>query len=426
MVANTPGAKTTNDGDLFMTTTPNLVHFPGAFGTSLAARLDLPAHPPLAFALFAHCFTCSKDTLAAVRISAALVEHGFGVLRFDFTGLGGSAGDFANTNFSSNVADLVAAAAWLRTHHQAPRILIGHSLGGAAVLAAAGEIPEATAVATIAAPFDPGHVQHLLGEAALEIQTNGEAEVTLAGRQFRIQKQFLDDLASQNNAERIGHLRKALLVFHSPRDTYVDIENAARIYAAAKHPKSFVSLDTADHLLTKKPDAAYVATVLAAWASRYVEFPATTQATAGSTVMITVMETGEGRFTQNITAGPHHLRADEPSSVGGNDSGFTPYDLLLAGLGACTSMTLRMYAEQKKWPLQRVTVKLQHEKIHAQDCSECETREGKIDRIDREIDITGDLSDEQRARLMEIADKCPVHRTLHAEVDIRTRIADAK
>ncbi|MDH4149111.1 MAG: alpha/beta fold hydrolase [Betaproteobacteria bacterium] len=409
-----------------MTNPPNLIHFPGAFGTALAARLDLPAQVPRAFALFAHCFTCSKDSLAAARISAALVEHGFGVLRFDFTGLGGSAGDFANTNFSSNVADLVAATAWLRAQHQAPRILIGHSLGGAAVLAAASEIAEAAAVATIGAPFDPAHVQHLLGDAALQIRADGEAEVTLAGRPFRIQKQFLDDLAAQDSAARIGRLRKALLVFHSPRDTYVDIENAARIYAAAKHPKSFVSLDTADHLLTQKSDAAYVAAVLAAWASRYVGPAAATATGTVTPGVVTVRESGEGRYTQDITAGPHHLRADEPESVGGNDSGFTPYDLLLAGLGACTSMTLRMYAEQKKWPLQRVTVTLRHEKIHAKDCADCETREGKIDQIDREIDIAGDLSDAQRARLMDIADKCPVHRTLRSEIAIRTRTAEPR
>jgi uncharacterized OsmC-like protein/alpha/beta superfamily hydrolase len=408
---------------MFMSVQANLIHFPGAFGTPLAARLDLPAQTPRAYALFAHCFTCSKDTLAATRISAALVEHGFGVLRFDFTGLGGSAGDFANTNFSSNVADLVAAASWLRTHHQAPRILIGHSLGGAAVLAAAGDIAEAAAVATIGAPFDPGHVQHLLGDAAPVIQSNGEAEVTLAGRKFRIQKQFLDDLARQNNNERIGQLRKALLVFHSPRDTYVDIENAARIYAAAKHPKSFVSLDTADHLLTAKADAAYVAAVLAAWAGRYVGTAPVAASTSPAPGLVTVMATGEGKFTQNITAGPHHLRADEPSSVGGNDSGFTPYDLLLAGLGACTSMTLRMYADQKKWPLEGVTVQLRHDKIHASDCAECETKDGKIDRIERAIMISGPLSKEQQDRLLEIADKCPVHRTLHTEVSIKTNIA---
>lgn len=405
-----------------MSSPANLIHFPGAFGTPLAARLDLPAAAPVAYALFAHCFTCSKDTLAAARISAALVEHGFAVLRFDFTGLGGSAGDFANTNFSSNVADLVAAAAWLREHHQTPRVLIGHSLGGAAVLAAAGEIPEAVAVATIGAPFDPGHVQHLIGDAVTEIAGRGEAEVTLAGRKFRIQKQFLDDLSANGNSERIGNLRKALLVFHSPRDITVDIENAARIYTAAKHPKSFISLDTADHLLTNKADAAYVAAVLAAWAGRYVGTPVAASPAASVAGEVTVMETGEGGFTQHISAGPHHLRADEPVAAGGNDSGFTPYDLLLASLGACTAMTLRMYARQKKWSLERVTVKLRHDKIHAIDCAECETRAGKVDRIEREILLTGNLDDAQRARLTEIADKCPVHRTLHSEVLVKTRM----
>ncbi len=406
-----------------MTAPVNLIHFPGALGTSLAARLDLPPTTPVAHVLFAHCFTCSKDTLAATRISAALVEHGFGVLRFDFTGLGGSAGDFANTNFSSNVGDLVAAAAWLREHHQAPRILVGHSFGGAAVLAAAAEIAEVAAVATIGAPFDPGHVQNLLGAATAEVAARGEAEVTLAGRKFRIRKQFLDDLAANSNGERIKRLRKALLVFHSPRDTTVDIENAARIYAAARHPKSFVSLDTADHLLTDRADAAYVAAVLTAWAGRYIESTAVAPVPVSAAGEVTVTETLEGLFTQNVVAGAHRLRADEPAAIGGNDSGFSPYDLLLAGLGACTSMTLRMYAGQKKWPLERVTVQLRHEKIHARDCAECETREGRIDRIERTIHLNGDLDEAQRARLMEIADKCPVHRTLHSEVRIETHMA---
>lgn len=405
-----------------MTNPRSLIHFPGALGTPLAARLDMPAQVPLAYALFAHCFTCSKDSLAASRISAALTARGFGVLRFDFTGLGGSAGDFANTNFSSNVADLVAAANWLRSAHQAPAILIGHSLGGAAVLAAAHEIAEAVAVATIGAPYDPSHIQHLIADAAPSIVANGEAEVTLAGRKFTIRKQFLDDLALHQDGHRIGALRKALLIFHSPRDTTVDIENAAKIFTAAKHPKSFVSLDTADHLLTGKADAEYVAGVLAAWASRYirVQDPAADVAAPG---VVTVSETHEGKFTQTISAGAHHARADEPTSVGGDDTGFTPYDLLLAGLGACTSMTLRMYADQKKWPLEHVSVQLRHTKIHAQDCSECETREGKVDRIEREIAITGDLDDTQRARLLEIADKCPVHRTLHSEVSIHTQLS---
>jgi putative redox protein len=400
-----------------------MIRFPGALGSPLAARLDLPVGSPVAFALFAHCFTCSKDTLAASRISGALTSHRIGVLRFDFTGLGSSEGDFANTNFSSNIADLVAAAAWLGQHHQAPQILIGHSLGGAAVLAAARQLPAARAVATIGAPFDPGHVRHLLAPAITEIEAVGTAEVTLGGRKFHITKQFLEDIASQNTREHIAALRKALLIFHSPRDTTVAIENAAQIFMAAQHPKSFVSLDDADHLLTRREDAAYVAAVLAAWASRYIGQPEVQPAAIpGAAEGVTVAETREGRFTQEITVGRHRLRADEPVSAGGDDSGPSPYDLLLAGLGACTSMTLRMYAGRKEWPLERVTVRLRHDKIHAQDCSECETREGRIDRIEREIEIEGALDAAQRARLLEIADKCPVHRTLQSEVWIPSRL----
>jgi uncharacterized OsmC-like protein/pimeloyl-ACP methyl ester carboxylesterase len=412
--------------DLEMNSSRSLARFPGAFGTNLAASLDLPSSEPRAFALFAHCFTCSKDTLAASRISAALATHGIGVLRFDFTGLGGSEGDFANTNFSSNLADLMAAAAWLRKRHRAPAILVGHSLGGAAVLATARDIPEVAAVATIGAPFDPAHVRHLLAPALPEVAATGEAEVTLGGRHFRVKKQFLDDLADRNSREALAALGKALLVFHSPRDMTVDIENAAQIFMAARHPKSFVSLDDADHLLTRKEDAAYVAAVLASWASRYLDERAAQAAqpvTSGEPGVVTVSETGDGKFSQTITAGRHPLRADEPLDVGGQDSGPTPYDLLLAALGACTSMTLRMYAEHKQLPLERVTVRLRHDKAHARDCAECETREGKIDRIDREIEIHGALDEAQRARLLEIADKCPVHRTLQAEVWVQTRLA---
>jgi len=403
----------------------SMVRFPGSLGTALAARLDLPPVKPAAFALFAHCFTCSKDTLAASRISAALTGRGIAVLRFDFTGLGGSEGDFANTNFSSNLADLVAAASWLREHHEAPRLVIGHSLGGAAVLAAAPQIPEATALATIGAPFEPAHVKHLLAPTLSEIETAGEATVELAGRTFRIKKQFLDDIVGRNSREAIGNLRKALLIFHSPRDTTVSIDNAAQIFAAAKHPKSFVSLDDADHLLTRKEDASYVAAVLAAWASRYIGAPLmeAQPVRADEPGIVTVAETRTGKFTQAITVGKHRLFADEPVSAGGTDAGPSPYDLLLAGLGACTAMTVRMYADLKQLPLDRVTVRLRHEKVHAQDCAECETREGKIDRIERELELAGGLDEAQRARLLEIANKCPVHRTLHSEVWIPTRLA---
>jgi uncharacterized OsmC-like protein/alpha-beta hydrolase superfamily lysophospholipase len=358
--------------------------------------------------------------LAAKRIAERLTASGIAVVRFDFTGLGMSEGEFANTTFSSNVADLVAAANHLRVTHRAPAILIGHSLGGAAVLAAAGEVPEARAVVTIAAPSDPGHVTHLFQDHAEAIRAQGEVEVTLAGRPFRIRREFLDDVAEQRLDRRIATLRKALLIFHAPTDQTVGIENAAHIFAAAKHPKSFVSLDDADHLLSRRSDAAYVANVIAAWAERYLDMTPTVKQDdpAPGTVMVT--ETGQGKFQQAIAVGPHRFLADEPVKVGGFDSGPGPYDLLLAGLGACTAMTLRLYAERKALPLDRVAVTLTHGKIHAADCEHCETKEGMVDRIDRAIALTGALDAEQRKRLMEIADKCPVHRTLTSEIDIRT------
>lgn len=398
------------------------VTFAGSQGHPLAALLDMPPFAPRAYALFAHCFTCSKDSKAAAYVARALAAHGIATLRFDFTGLGASGGAFADTGFSSNVDDLLAAAQWLRAHHAAPQVLIGHSLGGAAVLAAAGRIAEARAVATIGAPFDPAHVAQLVASGRAEIEAAGEAEVDIGGRPFRVRKAFLDDLQAQRPAQVIGALRKALMVFHSPRDTIVGIDNAAQIFKAAKHPKSFVSLDDADHLLTRAAHAAYAADVLAAWASRYLDAaPAADAAVPG----VRVTESGEGKFAQLVLAGAHRLRADEPVSAGGADSGPSPYDLLLAAIGACTSMTIRMYAAQKQWPLEGVTVDLRHRKIHASDCADCETKEGRIDRIERDIRLDGPLDDAQRARLMEIADRCPVHRTLHGEVKIATVLAPA-
>ncbi len=401
------------------------IEFEGTDG-KLAGKLDLPDGEPRAYALFAHCFTCSKDVFAAARISTGLAELGIAVLRFDFTGLGASDGDFANTNFSSNVQDLVKAADWLRANRAAPSIIIGHSLGGAAVLAAAPEVPECRAVATINAPADPSHVAHNFKDSAEEIERSGKAEVTLGGRKFTIKKQFLEDIEEKRLTKTIGGLKRALLVFHAPRDETVSIDNASTIFIAAKHPKSFVSLDDADHLLTRREDATYVANVLSAWAARYVESAAGKDEKApslGEGDWI-VYETREGKFTQAITNGKHKLRADEPESVGGDDTGPTPYGLLTAALGACTSMTLRMYADRKKWPLERVLVRLQHDKIHAEDCAECETKEGKVDQLSREIEIVGDLDDEQRARLLEIADKCPVHQTLERQNEIVTKLRE--
>jgi len=423
--------------------------FPNPAGLRLAGLLDNPSGEARAYALFAHCFTCGKDVHAARRIAEGLTALGIAVLRFDFTGLGSSEGEFANTTFSSNVADLIAAADQLRRVKRAPAILIGHSLGGAAVLAAAAAVPEARAVVTIAAPSDPAHVAGLFKDRRAEIDAGGEVEVTLSGRAFRIRRAFLDDVAEQELGGRIAALHKALLIFHSPTDEIVGIDNASRIFAAARHPKSFVSLADADHLLSRRGDAAYVANLIAAWAERYLmeEVPVgaprdperaatraapTTADSVGAPLvgareqrdadpgLVTVRETRQGRLQQEITAGSHRFLADEPVAAGGADSGPNPYDFLLAALGACTAMTLRLYAERKALPLERVTVKLRHAKIHAADCATCETKEGKIDRIERGIVLEGALDAETRARLLEIADKCPIHRTLTSEVDIAT------
>ncbi len=399
------------------------VSFPGASGAMLAARLEAPAERPRAYALFAHCFTCSKDTKAATYISAALAERGIAVLRFDFTGLGGSEGDFANTNFSSNIGDLVAAADFLRKTYRAPAVLIGHSLGGTAMLAAAQKIPETLAVATIGSPYEPDHILRLLKDSLGAIQAEGEALIELAGREFRIKKQFLDDIQGRKLGDTVARLGRALMVMHSPRDTVVGIDNATMIFTAAKHPKSFVSLDPADHLLSRREDAFYAGQLLAAWAERYLDVKPD-EIPAPPPGKVLVRETREGKFTNQVVVGRHVIRADEPVAAGGLDSGPSPYDLLCAALGTCTAMTLRNYADLKGIPLERVSVELKHEKIHATDCAECETREGKIDRIERLIGLEGDLDPAQRQRLLEIANKCPVHRTLHSEVVIPTRLAD--
>jgi uncharacterized OsmC-like protein/pimeloyl-ACP methyl ester carboxylesterase len=394
--------------------------FPNASGEQLAATLDLPLGVPVAYALFAHCFTCGKDVLAAKHIAERLAGAGIAVLRFDFTGLGGSEGEFANTHFSSNVEDLIAAADHLRETRGAPAILIGHSLGGAAVLAAAGRIPDARAVVTIAAPYDPGHVTDLFKQHVDAIRKHGEFEVTLAGRPFRIRSEFLDDVAEHKLKEHVANLHKALLVFHSPTDAIVGIENASAIFLAAKHPKSFVSLALADHLLSKKSDAVYVANVIAAWAERYLDKRVEAIRAESEPGVVLVRETHVGKFQQEIVSGPHRLLADEPVEAGGLDTGLSPYNLLLAALGACTAMTVRLYADHKKLPLERVSVRLTHNKIHAKDCEDCETKDGKLDRIERSLTFEGPLDGEQRMRLIEIADKCPVHRTLESEIDTRT------
>ncbi|MEM9210894.1 MAG: alpha/beta fold hydrolase [Pseudomonadota bacterium] len=398
--------------------------FKGHSGDTLAARLDTPAGPVQATAIFAHCFTCSKDIAAAKRISSYLAAMNIAVLRFDFTGLGHSEGEFENTHFSSNVDDLILAAKHLETLHRAPSLLVGHSLGGAAVLKAAPELPSVKAVVTLGAPADPGHVVHNFGTSLTEIEAEGSAKVTLGGRPFVIKKEFLDDVAALELTPAVAKMKAALLVLHSPIDTTVGIENASEIFLAAKHPKSFVTLDTADHLITKAEDAEYAASVIASWAGRYLKMtkpPAPIGAPEG---VVRSEEADKNGFLQDICAGPkHHTLADEPVSYGGTDLGMSPFNFLSAGLAACTSMTMRMYARRKGWPVDHISVDVIHDKIHASECETCETSDGKIDQFKRVITIEGDLNDDQRARLLDIADKCPVHRTLHAEVEITTEAA---
>lgn len=405
---------------------PIRLTFPGASGAELSARLDLPAGPVNAYALFAHCFTCSKDLTASRRIAEALTRSGIGVLRFDFTGLGSSEGEFASTNFSMNLEDLKSAADLLRERYDAPSLLIGHSLGGAAVIAVAADIPEVKAVAALAAPADAAHVTENFADKLAEIRQHGEAEVSLGERPFVIRRQFLDDLDNHDIEKRIAELNRALLILHAPLDDTVGIDNARRLFDAAKHPKSFCSLDGADHLLSDSDDADYAAQVIAAWASRYIgsRQPMPHEEVEDGYVELT--ETGFGKFQNAVKIGPHRLLADEPVKVGGLGTGPTPYEFLSTALGACTNMTLRMYAERKDLPLERVSIRVRHQRLHASDCESCTEAEllGKsyIDHFERDLVLDGPLSDEQRQRLVEIADRCPVHRTLENGVKVVTRV----
>ena len=409
-----------------MTSRVQRVTFRGSLGADLSARLDLPAGPPRAYALFAHCFTCSKDLFVAGRIAAALTSHGIAVFRFDFTGLGHSDGEFANTDFSSNLDDLSLAVDWLAANASAPQLLIGHSLGGAAVLAAAPHFESVRAVATIGAPADPAHVRHLFTDKLADIEADGRAEVSIGGRPFTIAKEFLDDLEANQAEGRELADHQALMVLHSPDDNVVGYDNAERIFEAAAQPKSLVALDGADHLLTDHADAGFAAEMIVHFADRYMVDENPAAHAPAPTAPVVVAETGQGKFLNHVVVGAHQFLADEPESVGGFDAGPTPYDLVAAGLGACTSMTLRMYADRKKMALDRVSVEVTHGRVHADDCAACDdatpTPGGQIDHFARTIKIEGDLSEEDRASLLRIADKCPVHRSLEAKSHITTEL----
>lgn len=398
------------------------VTFQNQQGQSLVARLELPANQhPHTYAIFAHCFTCSKNLSAVRNISRALNMDGIAVLRFDFTGLGESDGDFSDTNFSSNVYDIIAAADFLKENYMAPTMLIGHSLGGAAVISAGRRLDFIQTVATIGAPFDPAHVSHLFGQKLEEIQEEGEAEVNIGGRSFKVKKQFLDDIQEKNQIENIRNLRKALLILHSPQDRTVEINNAAKIYQEAFHPKSFISLDGADHLLNEKADSVYVGDMIASWSRRYLDIPEKEALKREKAIAVRL---GAEGFTTDIMMRQHGITADEPVRVGGNDFGPGPYELLTAGLGACTAMTMQMYARRKKWDLQEVRVHLEHYKDYAKDMENVEDNKSRIDHFDRLIEVEGDLDEAQKKKLLEIADKCPVHRTLHSDVKVITKLKD--
>ncbi|HKJ20493.1 MAG TPA: alpha/beta fold hydrolase [Woeseiaceae bacterium] len=398
------------------------ISFPNADGQALAGILDMPDRAPRAYALFAHCFTCSKNLKAATNIARAMTDAGIAVLRFDFTGLGKSEGAFEDTSFSSNIADLLSAVDWLEKEHRAPEILFGHSLGGTAVLQAASRIPSAVAVATIGSPADPEHVTHMLTGAEDALAEDGVAEVQLGGRPFRIRKEFVDDLAVHDLPATIASLRKALLVMHAPLDDIVEIDNASELFRAAKHPKSFVSLDKADHLLSRSEDSRYAGEILSAWAKRYLPNDVESSGLRAASGEV-VARTGVGGFATEVRAGKHAFLADEPVSVGGTDKGPTPYDLLAAALATCTTMTLRMYAAHKKLDLESATVRVSHGRVHADDCVDCEQQDGQIHEFNRELLLEGDLTEAQQARMLEIADRCPVHKTLHSEIKVRTRLA---
>jgi len=409
------------------------VRFSGVAGATLAGVLDEPDGPARGWAVFAHCFTCSRDSLAASRVSRALAGHGIGVLRYDVTGLGASGGEFADSTFSSDVDDLVLAAAHLRGLGRAPSVLLGHSLGGAAVIAAAGRLPEVTAVVTINAPADPAHVAHLLAPATEELRARGSACVRIAGREFTVRQRLIDDLTAQAQHERLAALDAALLVLHAPADETVGVDNARSIFDAARHPKSFVALDGADHLLTRAADSRWVADLVASWVSRYLPEPTQPAEPAEPTVeeqavpvgTVVVTETGTGPFVEHVRAGRHGFVADEPPSVpGGTDTGPGPYDLLLAALGTCTAMTLRMYAARKQLPLERVSVTLTQQHVHADDLTACVGgAQDCVREVVREISLVGDLDDDQRQHLLEIADRCPVHLTLESGVRVATRLS---
>ncbi|TWJ10017.1 bifunctional alpha/beta hydrolase/OsmC family protein [Altererythrobacter ishigakiensis] len=391
-------------------------------GHELSGALEMPTGLVRGAAVFAHCFTCTKQSKAARAVSQALAREGIASLRFDFTGLGASGGEFGRAGFTSDVEDLIASAQYLIERFDCQILLVGHSLGGAAVLAAAADLgrEKVAAVATIGAPSDVPHVVHNIKGDLDEIEREGEGDVTIGGRPFKLSKHFLDKTREFDLVQRIKGLRTPLLIMHSPTDDTVGVEHASNLFEAAKHPKSFVSLAGADHLLLNEADAQFAARMIAAWAGRYLpQKEALPMPEEG-----VVVQTGNGKFGTEVHTVSHRFVADEPISYGGDDTGPTPYDLLNAALGTCTAMTLKMYADRKKWPFEGTRIHVTHERDHAEDCGHILDENVQVQALNRKIEILGDsLDDEQRAKLIEIADKCPVHRTLEGHLHIHTEAA---
>ena len=403
-------------------TTRKKITFENAAGIQLAAAIELPVKPIKYYALFAHCFSCGKDIVAASRISRSLASIGIAVLRFDFTGIGNSDGDFKNTNFSSNIEDILAATNYLREHYEAPQLLIGHSLGGTAVLNAASDVPECKAVVSIGSPATADHILEQFPEERKQLENEQEVSVNVGGKPFKIKRQFVADVEAQSTTDKISQLRKALLVFHSPVDNIVPIDEATRIFVAAKHPKSFITLDKADHLLSNAQDSEYVANTIAAWAVRYVNRDEKeTQKVNKGEILI-----GEGnhKFLREVASDDHTWLSDEPNAFGGDNLGPDPYEQLLSSLGTCTSMTLRMYANHKGWPVDDIKVELKHSREHEKDCEAPDKANCKIEVIEKTLTIEGDLDEQQTSRLLEVADRCPVHKTLLGNLKITTELAE--
>lgn len=412
-----------------MTTTASTCRFPNRRDQQLHARLERPRGDVRATAVFAHCFTCSKDLRAARQLSTSLARRGIAVLSFDFAGLGSSDGEFSRTTFSSDVDDLVAAADYLDESLAAPSLLVGHSLGGAAVLVAATRLDSVEAVATIGAPADVGHITSMFTEDLDEIEESGEAEVVLAGRRFTISQDFVDDLRATDLTEVVGRLRLAKLFLHAPLDNTVGLDNASRLYRAARHPRSFVGLDGADHLLTDPADARYAADIIATWAQRHL--PDLDSVVDDTPMTRTDGDYGDGgarsstveHLMADVESRGFLLRVDEPESAGGAETGPTPYDYLAAALASCTTMTIEMYVARKGWPMTAAHTEVTFDRIHADDCETCEHSDGQIQRFTRTVRVEGDLTDEQRDKILSIANRCPVHRTLTGTIEVHTTLA---